>query len=222
MPAMSLIDLEDVRAALALEHFDVLAAQSRMAPRPRTLKRSSSLPGEPRQASVMVLLYPTEAGLTFVLTRRAEHPNDVHSGQISLPGGSREPGETPIQTALRETCEEVGLEPERVTVIGGLGKLYIPPSDFEVYPVVGYLDEQPVWLPDAIEVAGILECPLAWLLDDARKVVEDWEFDGYALRVPWYNVHGNRVWGATAIILSELEHRLRQVIDGNSPEHPLA
>jgi 8-oxo-dGTP pyrophosphatase MutT (NUDIX family) len=208
---MSQVQLEQVHAALALADFDALAAQRQMAPQPRVLRRSTTLPGQPRQASVLVLLFPTDAGLTFVLTRRAEFPGDVHSGQISLPGGSREPGETPVQTAVRETQEELGLV-DNIQILGSLTPLYIAPSDFQVQPLVGCIESYPLWHPDAAEVAEIVECPVSWLLDEKRKVTEDWDLNGYTLRVPWYNVHGHRVWGATAIILGEFEQRLRRIL----------
>jgi 8-oxo-dGTP pyrophosphatase MutT (NUDIX family) len=207
--------LEDVRAALALEHFNVRAAQRRMAPRHRRLHRAANRPGQPREAGVLVLLYPAEAGLTFALIRRTSNPHDVHSGQISLPGGAREGDETPIDNALREAREELGIEGP-VEILGSLTCLYITPSDFEVRPSVGYVDKRPVWVPDQAEVVEVIECPLAWLLDDAHKVIEDWERNGEIIKVPWYNVHGHKVWGATAIILSEFEHRLRVVADGRS------
>jgi 8-oxo-dGTP pyrophosphatase MutT (NUDIX family) len=203
------VQLEQVRAALALENFDVLAAQRRMAPQPRSLRRSRNRPGQPRQAGVLVLLYPA-ADLAFALIRRTQNPRDVHSGQISLPGGSQEANETPVETALREAKEELGFN-EPVQILGSLACLYIPPSDFEVRPTVGYIDHRPVWTPDQSEVVEVLECPLEWLFDDTRKVIEDWDRDGQTVHVPWYNVHDHKVWGATAIILSELEHRLRQV-----------
>ncbi|MBN1679363.1 MAG: CoA pyrophosphatase [Anaerolineae bacterium] len=209
---MPLIDLQHVRAALALENFDAVAARRRMAPTPRAFQRSSGQTGQPRQASVLILLYPAATGLDLVLTRRTENPHDVHSGQISLPGGAQEPGETPVQTALREAHEELGFH-EPVQVIGQLAPLYIPPSDFEVHPVVGAITTHPIWQPQASEVAEVLECPAAWLLDDNRKVFEDWDWGGYTLHVPWYNFHAHQVWGATAIILSEFEQRLRHISD---------
>ena len=106
---MTPITVEQVRTALALEGFDSLAAQRRMSPQPRSLRRSRSRTGEARQAGVLVLLYPTDDGLAFALIQRTLNPHDVHSGQISLPGGSQEPGETPVQTALREAQEELGI-----------------------------------------------------------------------------------------------------------------
>ena len=156
---MIAVQLEHVRAALALENFDVLAAQRRMAPQPRALRRSRNRPGQPRQAGVLILLYPAVDGLSFALIRRTQNPRDVHSGQISLPGGSQEAGETPVETALREAKEELGFN-EPVQILGSLACLYIPPSDFEVRPTVGYMDHRPEWTPDQSEVVEVLECPL--------------------------------------------------------------
>jgi 8-oxo-dGTP pyrophosphatase MutT (NUDIX family) len=186
-----------------------------MAPRHRRLRRRTDRPGQPRQAGVLVLLYPAEAGLTFALIRRTSNPHDVHSGQISLPGGAREGDETPIETALREAREELGIEGP-VEILGSLTCLYITPSDFEVRPTVGCVQKHPVWVPDQGEVVEVIECPLVWLMDDAHKMVEDWERNGEIMQVPWYNVRGHKVWGATAIILSEFEHRLRAVTNGRS------
>ncbi len=208
---MSPIDLERVRAALALDPFDAVDAQRRMAPQPRVLYRSENRAGHPRQASVMVLLYPLDDDLGMVLVQRSENERDVHSGQIALPGGGREGDESAIETALRETGEELGVT-SGIEIVGMLTPLYIPPSDFEVHPVVGYLPRRPAWVPDPAEVVGVLECPIDWLLDDDRKMIGDWDFGGYTMRVPWYDVHGHRVWGATAIMLSELEQRLRRVV----------
>ncbi len=209
---MTFLTLAQIRAALALPGFDAEAAQRLMAPRPRAMRRSERRAGSPRQASVLVLLYPLDGELAVVLVRRAAHPQDVHSGQIGLPGGAREPGETALQAAMREAREELGLR-EPVDVLGQLTQVYIPPSDFEVTPIVGHVALHPVWQPDAAEVVEVIECPLAWLLDDARKVVEEWPVGASSMHVPWYNIAGHKVWGATAIIFSELEQRLRLVLE---------
>jgi 8-oxo-dGTP pyrophosphatase MutT (NUDIX family) len=213
------VTLDHIRAALALDNFDVPAAQRRMAPESRTMRRSSQRDGDPRRASVLILLFPGdssgenegESGLAFALMQRTQNPHDRHSGQISLPGGAQEPGETVIETALRETREELGVDGP-MQILGQLTCLYIIHSDFEVRPVVGYVSTHPVWVPDAAEVVDVIECPVAWLLDDDRKVVEDWVIDGQVRRVPWYDVHGRKVWGATAMILSEFEHRLKHIL----------
>ncbi len=215
-----MITVEHVRAALALENFDVLAAQLRMAPKARPLRRPANMGGQARQASVLLLLFPAQAGLSFVLLRRAYNPHDVHSGQISLPGGAREPGETPVQTALRETREELGVT-ETVEILGQLGALYVPPSDFEVQPIVGYVPARPLWRPGPGEVREVLECPVQWLLDDMHKASGEMVVHGHSVYAPWYDVRGYRVWGATAIILSEFEQRLRRVLQRSpNPRHP--
>lgn len=208
---MSTVTLGHIRAALALNDFDPEAAQRRMAPERRTLRRPLQRAVVPRRASVLILLYPGTHGVTFVLIRRTQNPNDRHSGQISLPGGSQELGETVIDTALRETHEELGVA-SPVQIIGQLTRLYIPHSDFEVYPVVGYLPIRPHWVPDPAEVSQVIDCPLAWLLDDARKHEADWVIAEHTVRVHWYDIAGHQVWGATAMMLSEFEQRFRAVL----------
>lgn len=208
---MTSLSLAQIRAALALPGFDGETAQRQMAPRPRVMRRSQKRAGAPRQASVLVLLFPHQDDLALVLVQRATHPDDVHSGQIGLPGGAREEGESAVDTALREAREELGLG-DPVELLGQLTRLYIPLSDFEVMPVVGYVARHPTWQPDAAEVVTVIECPLAWLLDDSRKVVEEWTVGTASMQVPCYNIEGHKVWGATAIILGELEQRLRAVL----------
>lgn len=208
-----MITLDAVRAALTLPEFDSQAAQLRMAPQTRPMLRADQS-GTPKLAAVLILLYPVQSELTFPLMRRTEYPG-AHSGQISLPGGSAEPGETWVQTALRETCEEFGVC-DSIEVLGTLAPLYVPPSDFEIHPVVGALPERPVWQPDPREVAEILEVPLAHILDEQFKQFGDWTLgsvdSGRTARVPYYHLYGQTVWGATAIILSEFEHRLRATV----------
>src|SRR5579864_8707575 len=131
------VALDDVRKALALPAFDHAAAQKLMAPRPPRAMRRGDLPGSPRLAAVLVLLFPVDGVLTFPLMRRPEYEG-VHSGQISLPGGSQEGGETFEQTALRETQEEFGVS-EHIEILGALAPVYVPPSDFEIHPLVGHV-----------------------------------------------------------------------------------
>lgn len=214
-PLTTPLTLAEVRRALALPDFDQGAAQLaqlRMAPRPRPI-RPPSKPGQPRQASVLLLLYPHDGDLSFVLMQRPEYPG-VHSGQISLPGGKREGDESFTETALRETCEELGACGD-IEVLGTLEMLYIPPSDFEVYPIVGYRAERPRWSPDPTEVATIIETPLTTLLDEAIKGQEEvFRPDvNMTLTIFYYLIHGHKVWGATAAILSEVETRLRTILE---------
>jgi 8-oxo-dGTP pyrophosphatase MutT (NUDIX family) len=207
-PSPHHLTLEDVRCALALADFDVEAAWARMAPRPRAMRRPVYQEGAARPASVLVLLYPAGGGWSFVLTRRSDTlPN--HKGQISLPGGAQEPGETPVETALRETCEEIGICSADIHLIGSLTPLYVSASDFEIHPFVAYLDKRPEFAANPVEVAGLIEMPLDMLLEDSIKVRERWRYGEYDLDVPYYRYDDQVIWGATAIMLSELEGRLR-------------
>ena len=167
-----------------------ISAQLKMSPQHR---RIPELEQTPQKAGVLLLLYPRNDDLTIIFTKRTTY-DGPHSGQISFPGGSQEGTETPVETALREAREELGLD-WPVQILGSLTCLYIPPSDFEVYPVVGYVTEHPTWKPDQTEVVEVLECPLAWLFDETHKIVEDWERNGQTIHVPWYNVNSHRVWG---------------------------
>jgi 8-oxo-dGTP pyrophosphatase MutT (NUDIX family) len=200
------ITLNDVRRALTLPGFDALAAQQRMAPQSRLFAPNGS---KPRLAGVLVLLYPGALDrLHFVLIRRTEYPG-VHSGQISLPGGRREGEESLEQTALRETEEEVGARADGIEMLGGLASLYVPPSDFDIHPFVGYTPVRPAWRPQMSEVAEIIEMPLDRLLDDGAKDQETLQRGDLQISILFYRVGQHKVWGATAIILSELEMRLR-------------
>ncbi|MBP6016693.1 MAG: CoA pyrophosphatase [Candidatus Promineofilum sp.] len=203
--------LDDIRAALALPGFDGPAAQRRMAPVARPMARAGDRPDGPRLGGVLILLYCADDQLHVVLTQRPDY-DGVHARQISCPGGRHEPPETLRETALRETWEEIGIPPTDVELLGELTPLYIMPSDFEVYPFVGVYTGtgRPRFVPDMREVAAILEVPLLLLLDPATRAEEEMELrGGLRLPVPFFRVGERRVWGATAMMLSELVERIR-------------
>jgi 8-oxo-dGTP pyrophosphatase MutT (NUDIX family) len=156
-----------------------------------------------RRAGVLVLLYPCGGDLSLVLTRRTDEV-DTHRGQISFPGGSMDPGEDPIAAALREAREELAVDTASVEVLGELSPLYIPPSGFCIYPVVAHAAERPGFVPNAGEVAEVLEVSLAHLLDLGTRGEEIWPIRGEDVRVPFYRVGHHKVWGATAMVLCEL------------------
>jgi 8-oxo-dGTP pyrophosphatase MutT (NUDIX family) len=203
------IMLDDVHAAVRLADFDSPDAQDRMAPAPRgVLPENRGKP--PREAGVLVLICEQENGLHVVLTRRTDTLRG-HSGQVSFPGGRRDAAdESFAATALRETCEELGIC-DGITVLGQLSSFYIPPSHFNVYPVVGACPGKPVFKPNPAEVAEVFTFALDDLLDERFRHVEYRKFQGVRIRVPYYDVNGHKVWGATAVMLSELEQRLRMV-----------
>ncbi len=217
---MAGLTLAHVRAALALAVFEVRAAQGRMALSDRPFTVAPNI--VPRQSAVMLLLYPfsmDSSELAFALMRRADHPGDVHSGQISLPGGSCEQGESWEQAARRELCEELGVcDQGQLDVLGTLTPLYVPPSNFEIHPIVGALPEHPTFQIDPREVAGVLEVPLRDLFDDTLKRHDEHDLaPGRRARIRYYWLRESVVWGATAIILSEFEHRLRTVLSDPIP-----
>jgi 8-oxo-dGTP pyrophosphatase MutT (NUDIX family) len=155
------------------------------------------------------LLYPRHDELQLVLTRRREDLNS-HAGQMSFPGGQREAQETLVTTALRETEEEIGVPAHTLQVIGRLTPLYIPPSDFEVHPFVARTGNgsQPQFTPNPGEVAEIVEVPLQVLLDPASRDEQLWNIRGHSISVPFYTLGRHKVWGATAMMISELVERL--------------
>jgi 8-oxo-dGTP pyrophosphatase MutT (NUDIX family) len=157
---------------------------------------------------VLLLLYPQDDQLFFVLTRRTDTLNN-HQGQISLPGGSQEPGETLPDTAVRETNEELGIHLDGAELLGRLASLYIPPSDFEIHPFVAHLPTRPDFAPSPAEVAELIKVPLDSLLDTHIFRVETWTIRGVKVEVPFYLIEGHKIWGATAMVLSEMEQRLR-------------
>lgn len=195
-------------------------AQLRMAPRPGSLKPPTPQ-STPRKSGVLILLFPSEdtGELCFVLTRRTESVAD-HKGQISLPGGAVDPNDPSIaHTALREVCEEVGVCSDAMRILGSLTPIYIPPSDFCVQPYVAYMFQSPQFLPQPEEVAEILEVPLSYLLDEKNIVVEEWLLDDEVKQVPFFNVYGNKVWGATAVVLSEFAAILNGLLKEQGPDY---
>lgn len=186
-------------------------AQLRMAPAHRP---NTNFPGidveKCREAAVLALLYPKDDALYLVLTVRPDHMED-HAGQISFPGGRRDEGEELIDTALREAHEEVDLDPADVDVIGRLSPLYIPPSNFCVYPFVGFCPSEPDLVPSDAEVATILHVPIAQLFSDDARVRETWTLHGAPVEVPFFHFETYKIWGATAMMLSELEAVVQSV-----------
>jgi 8-oxo-dGTP pyrophosphatase MutT (NUDIX family) len=195
--------IESLRAAL-VGPLPGLPAQMGMAvhPRPGT-ERILDPFLECRRAGVLVLLYPDGGDLSLVLTRRTDSL-ESHSGQISFPGGSMDPGEDAIATAKREAMEELGVEPESLKILGQLSPLYIPPSDFCIYPVVAYAPAALSFTPNEFEVAEVLQVSVPHLRHPETRREEIWELRGAPVRVPYYAVGSHKVWGATAMVLCEL------------------
>jgi 8-oxo-dGTP pyrophosphatase MutT (NUDIX family) len=181
-----------------------IAAQLRMAPMPRPGEKAYyEVEGTCLKAGVLVLFYEVEDELRLLLTRRTERVLH-HRGQISFPGGERHPGESIEATALRETEEELGLDLRLVKILGKLTPLYVPSSNFCIYPTVAFLPVPPDPRPQADEVDEVIEVPIAQLAHPGCRRRESRELHERQVTVPFYEFHGHKIWGATAMILAEL------------------
>lgn len=198
-----MIDLEQrLRQALGAS-LPGVEAQVRMAPRPRAGWRPDRIPPGTRQAAALVLLYERAATPHMLLTlRRADLSS--HAGQVSLPGGAIDEGESIEQAARREAFEEVGLRPDAVDVLGTLTPLHIPASGFLLHPVVGVTAPEPTLAAADTEVERLIEVPLDLLRGIGTLRVERWNLRGLETDVPFFHIDGHRVWGATAMVLAEL------------------
>ncbi|MBN1887972.1 MAG: CoA pyrophosphatase [Thermoflexales bacterium] len=201
---MNLIpDVATIKQALA-QPLPGLAAILPMLPPHRRADLARQLaPPTCRQAAALVLLYPHDGEWHLPLTRRTDSV-ETHKGQISLPGGAQEEGESFQETALREAHEELAVDPAQVEILGGLSPIYIPPSNFYLHPFVACAARRPAFRPLPGEVAELIETPLAALSDPANLREEDWLVQGQAARVPFYQLGSHKVWGATAMVLAEL------------------
>lgn len=180
-------------------------AQYRLAPSTR-MKPSDpwQVPEGAMVSAVLILLYPERGDLHLpLMVRTPDHT--VHSRQVSLPGGRTEPEDADIiATALREAEEEVGVSRNDIEVLGKLTPLFIPVSNFWVQPVLGLVDQKPIFTPDPAEVDELLEIPVSFLNDPALRMQKNIMISsGLRMNVPCYEFHGHTVWGATAMILSE-------------------
>lgn len=183
-----------------------LDAQLRMAPSPRIGWDPLKFPEGAKNGAALLLLYPHDETVHLALTVRGSGLRN-HTGQVSLPGGRVDEGETFEQAAIREAREEVGVEPETVDVLGRLTPLHIPVSGFLLHPVVGMTPMRPAFQRAEWEVARIIEVPVSILADPSvikretrTRVVNGQSID---VNVPYYDIDGEKVWGATAMVLAE-------------------
>ena len=193
-----------------------LDAQLKMAPSPRVGWDPLKFPEGARNGAALLLVYPTFAEATvgkphddtlhIALTVRGSGLRN-HTGQVSLPGGGVEEGETFEQAAVREANEEIGIDPATVEILGRLTPLHIPVSGFLLHPIVGFTSMRPAFQRAEWEVARIIEAPVAALSDPAvvKREIRTRAVKGQPIDidVPYFDIDGEKVWGATAMVLAE-------------------
>jgi 8-oxo-dGTP pyrophosphatase MutT (NUDIX family) len=215
MPARA---FDDVVAAVAegLLRLPGVEAQLRMAPQPRGGWKPGFAPDVAKPAAALLLLFPVGGQAAILLTKRApDLPN--HASQVSLPGGAVDPGESTEEAALREAEEEVGLARADVRVIGRLTPLHIPVSGFVLHPVVGVAAFRPAMRPEPGEVERIIEAPVAHVLDMRRHHRVFRARDGLEFEMPYFDLDGEQVWGATAMVLAEFAAMLGVQVTPREP-----
>jgi len=190
-----------------------IEAQFKLAPKMRLEYNAKKIEANnPKIAAVLALFYPNQNNeVSLLLTKRANYIG-THSGQISFPGGKFEKSDLNLkETALRETFEEVGIFQEKIDIVREITEVYIPPSNFSVTPFIGILNDIPVFKLNS-EVAKIIEIPFPDLLDDTMlgsiSITNSYMKE---TSVPCFNIEGSIIWGATAMILSEIKELLKNM-----------
>ena len=168
-------------------------------PKPLEYMKKGGIP-----SAVLILLFPNNNTFNFILTLRSKKV-ETHKGQISLPGGAQEQNESLEKTALRETEEEIGVSPETVELIGRLSTLYVPFSGFDIHPYVGWATEMPEINISVEEVDKIISVPVTELIDSNNLRIKNTGLRGIPVKMPYFNLKNEIVWGATSMILSEFK-----------------
>ncbi len=178
--------------------------QWQMSSNSRMIRDFPKIPGkDAREASVLILLYPSGGSIFTVFMQRPDY-DGVHGGQISFPGGKKEPTDNDaVMTALREANEETGVNPGKISIIGLLTPLFIPVSNMIVTPVVGWTKEKPTFRHKPEEVVFLIYADIKILLDPSIIKTKPLEIRGEMINVRYFDYDGNMIWGATAMILNE-------------------
>ena len=186
--------------------------QFRMAPYRRPKDLNFQYPSDAKQSAVLISFYFKEDEPHFILMKRSEYKGP-HSGQICFPGGALESQDVSLlDTALRESMEEIGVDPNQVEVLGRLSSLFIPVSYYKVQPYIACLPEQPTYVLDPQETAAVIEVPLSELMNDACEGFRPINHRGeFTLDTPCIELQGHIVWGATAMMIAELKAVISQM-----------
>ena len=209
-----MIDIETLIEKLEISYQDDLpgeAAQNMMLAKPRVDVIFPKSVEHAIPSAVLILLYPHKNDIFFILTERT---NEVqhHKGQISLPGGSWENGEHLHETAMRETEEEIGIPADKTRIICELTPLFVKVTGYMIHPFIGYVNQRPNITPHPNEVNNVFAVSISELTDPGNRLTELWTIREIPVDVPFFKFGKYKVWGATAMILSEFRHCLEAVL----------
>ncbi len=166
-----------------------------------------------RHGGVLILFYYDQDHWKFPVIRRAEY-DGVHGGQIALPGGKKEEEDIDlIATATRETEEEIGVNRSDIQIVGQLSSFFVGASNYEVLPVVGMIDHKPNFLPDPMEVAEVIEVRMMDFLDGSKRKEKEIMVRDFPLIAPYFDIENQFIWGATAMMLSELTAIVKDIYE---------
>jgi len=190
-----------------------IEAQKKMLPLMEQADRFDQLAmDKAKPGAVLILFYPETSRIYFPLIERPVYEG-AHSGQIALPGGKYDPDDPDYQaTALREAEEEIGINAAEVKILGLLTQLFIPVSNFLIYPYIGYLKEKPIMKPEPREVARIIPTEVNEIFDPGNYKQRIIKVRSQRLQAPYFDYHGHVVWGATAMILAELYEVVKDLL----------
>ncbi|MGQ9619790.1 MAG: NUDIX hydrolase [Bacteroidales bacterium] len=199
-----ILNRENLKIAIA-EGLPGTEVQNQMASSDRLVKGFPRMPrADSKEAAVLIILYNSGGSIFTVFIQRPDN-SGVHGGQVSFPGGRKDATDKSHKhTALREASEETGINPEDVEIIGTLTPLYIPVSNFNVIPFVGWMDKRPLFSPHRSEVAYLIEADLGVFLEGLLIKKGFFEVRGERIEIRYFDYMGNVIWGATAMILNEL------------------
>ena len=194
-----LFDSENIKKAL-LQNLPGSASHRKMLPLNRVLTAAIEEQTQIKHSSVLLLLFIENQELNACLIKRPSHMKH-HAGQIALPGGRIEKGETALDTALRETWEEIGISRDKIEVLGSLSEIYVQVSRFQIHPFVGWLNKKPGFVINKYEVEKMIYFPLKNMNNSFAEV--ELETITGTLKVPCFKFEDEIIWGATAMILLE-------------------
>ena len=175
----------------------------------RNEKKNSFNINMAKPAAVLLLLFPDNKKICFYLTKRTEKLK-YHKGQISLPGGSNEKGESLLETALRETEEEIGVNKNEISILGQITPLFIPVTGFMMTPFIGFTLKEPIIKLDSMEVEELFSVNILDLINN-DKLITHRQLNGRDVTIPYFNLNNQQVWGATSMVLSEFKDMLHLI-----------